>query len=244
MIGKSAGAVPALPFLLLSFVISRMDVIAKALLLFPATFLLLGALFFVSAGTLDYWQAWLYLLVLFIPMLAVVAYFLVKDREFLARRFQAREREKEQKLIQLLGAPLFLAGFLLPGFDRRFGWSAVPIEAVLVADALVFIGYMAVFWVFRVNSYASRTIRVEKGQKVVSSGPYARVRHPMYSGVLLMFLATPIALGSYVALIPFVLYTPLLLMRIRNEEEVLGRELKGYKEYCRKVKWRLVMGVW
>ncbi len=216
----------------------------KAVVFLLGGVLLVACMLFLPAGTFDYWQAWLYLGALFLPMVAVLLYFLKRDPGFLERRFQAKEKEKEQQLVQMLSLPIFLIGFLLPGLDRRFGWSSVPSELSIAADVAVLLGYALVFVVFRENSYASRTIRVEKGQKVVSSGPYSAVRHPMYAGMLLLCLASPVALGSYVALVPFLFWPPLLALRIKNEEEVLRRELAGYTEYCKKVKWRLVPGIW
>ncbi|MFA5930309.1 MAG: isoprenylcysteine carboxylmethyltransferase family protein [Candidatus Micrarchaeia archaeon] len=221
-----------------------MDICLKALLMFFAALAVVGAMLFVPAGTLEYWQAWAYMAVVFVPVVFVGIYFLAKDPAFIERRFKMREKEKEQQLLVKLGGVIFAIGFLLPGLDRRFGWSSVPFELVLAADAIVLLGYALVFLVFKENSYAGRTIRVEKGQKVVATGPYSVVRHPMYAGTLLMYLATPIALGSYVAIWPFLLMIPLLVYRIRNEEKVLKKGLKGYSGYCRKVKCRLVPGVW
>ncbi len=202
-----------------------------------------GALF-IPAGTLDYWQAWLYMAVLFFPASFVIIYFLKNDPEFLERRMSYREKEARQKLVQKASAVVFLIGFILPGLDRRFGWSPVPFEYSIAADAIVFMGYLICFIVFRENSYAGRTIQVERGQKVISTGLYSIIRHPMYLGVLILYLATPIALGSYVAAPVFLLMIPILVFRIRNEEEVLRRELPGYPEYCGKVTCRLVPHVW
>ncbi len=216
----------------------------KAVLLYAAALLVIGLALFLPAGTLDYWQAWVYIAIVFVPVIFVGLYFLKNDSEFLARRFKTREKEAKQKLIQKAGIPIFIIGFLLPGLDRRFGWSNVPFEFIVAADILVFLGYLLIFLVFRENSYAGRTVRVEKGQKVISTGPYSVIRHPMYIGVLFMYLATPIALGSYVAVLPFLLIIPMLVFRILNEEEVLRRELPGYKEYCKKVRYRLIPFIW
>ncbi|MBS3069072.1 isoprenylcysteine carboxylmethyltransferase family protein [Candidatus Micrarchaeota archaeon] len=221
-----------------------MEISIKSLLIFGAAALMVGAMLFVPSGTLGYWQAWMYIGTLFVPMLFALIYFLAKDPQFLERRFKTREKEKEQKLVQKLGAPLFLISFLLPAFGKRFGWLDVPAEISIAADVALLLGYGMVFLVFHENSYAGRTVRVEKGQKTISSGSYATVRHPMYAGTVIMFLATPLVLGMYAALIPFLLWLPLLFLRIKNEEEVLKRELKGYKEYCKKVKYRLVPGIW
>jgi len=221
-----------------------MEIAIKSFLAFLGGLLLMGAMLFLPAGTFEYWQAWAYLGIVFGMMALVLVYFLWKDPQFLERRFKAKEKEGRQRLVQGIGAPLYLIGFLLPGLDRRFGWTHVPMEFVLAADFLVLLGYAIIFIVFRENHYAGRTIEVVKGQKVIDTGPYGIVRHPMYAGAIVMFLATPLALGSYVAIVPFLIAIPLLYFRILNEEEVLKRELKGYIGYCRKVKYRLVPGIW
>ena len=205
---------------------------------------LLLAMFFLPAGTFAYWEAWVYLTVLLIPMVLVLIYLLRNDPELLERRMRMREKESEQKLIIKISYLYFLLVFLLPGFDKRLGWSNIPVVVVIVADVLVLLGYGMFFLALRENRYASRIIEVEQEQKVNSSGPYAIVRHPMYVGVSLMCIFTPLALGSYWAAIPSLLIIPLLVARIRNEESVLGRELKGYKEYMQKTKYRLIPGIW
>ena len=155
-----------------------------------------------------------------------------------------QEREPQQKWASLLTTAWFLLVFLIPGFDRRFGWSSVPAGIVLAADALVFLGYVLIFAVLRENSYASRVVEVEQGQKVISSGPYSIVRHPLYLGTVVMFTLTPLALGSYWGLIPTPLILPLLAARLLNEEQVLAKELPGYTEYMQKVRFRLIPGIW
>jgi protein-S-isoprenylcysteine O-methyltransferase Ste14 len=196
------------------------------------------------AGTFGYWEAWLYMAVVFIPMLFVLFYFIVKDPALLERRMMLSEKEAAQKKIVGWSAAVYLIGFLTPGFDHRFRWSDVPAEAVVAADALVFAGYLLFFLVLKENSYASRVVKVEAGQKVISSGPYSIVRHPMYLATAVMFLATPIALGSYWALPPFLLLPPFLVLRIRNEEKLLEKELPGYLEYTHKVRYRLIPYLW
>lgn len=200
-------------------------------------------LFLLPAGTWAYWQAWVYLGILLAPMLAVFTYLLRHDPALLERRMRMREKEKQQKRIQVAYS-LFLIALLLPGFDRRFGWSQVPVGLVLAADLLVLLGYGLFFLVLRENSYASRVVEVEQGHKVISTGPYAVVRHPMYVAILVMYLVTPLALGSYWALIPMAVIIPIIVLRIRNEEAVLEGELPGYREYRQKVKYRLIPGLW
>jgi protein-S-isoprenylcysteine O-methyltransferase Ste14 len=206
--------------------------------------IVLGAVFFGTAGTFRYWQAWVYMAVLLIPMLGVVIYFLKKDPTVLERRLRTKEKESRQKLILLLGWPSFLGVYLVPGLDHRFGWSAVPPALVMAADLLVLCGYGFFFLILRENRFAGRTITVDEGQRVVSTGPYAFVRHPMYLSVLIQWMLTPIALGSFWALLPAGLLPVILIARILNEERVLGRELDGYKEYMGRVRFRLIPGIW
>jgi protein-S-isoprenylcysteine O-methyltransferase Ste14 len=211
---------------------------------FLAALAVVGLLLFLSANTLNYWEAWVYCGILFIPMLAILRYFLKHDPAMLERRMRMREREAPQRRIVAGSMILFFAAILIPGLDHRFGWSFVPLPVVLAADAIVFLGYLLFFLVLRENSYASRVVEVEQGQKVISTGPYAIVRHPMYLGIILMFLATPVALGSFWALIPFLFMPAVLAFRILNEEKVLLRDLPGYVEYCRKVRYRMIPRVW
>lgn len=204
----------------------------------------LGLLIFLSAGTLKFWQAYTYLIVLVVPMIFTLFYFLKNDPGFLESRMKMREKEGQQKLIQILGIPIFLTGFIATGLDHRFVWSNVPIYLVMIADIIVLLGYLIIFFVFKQNSYASRIIEVSEDQKVISTGLYGVVRHPMYLGVLIMFLFTPIALGSYWAVIPFAFIPALLVLRILNEEKVLSDNLQGYKEYCQKTRYRLLPKIW
>jgi protein-S-isoprenylcysteine O-methyltransferase Ste14 len=202
------------------------------------------AILFLPAGTLAYWEAWLYLAILLIPMFFVFRYLLKNDPQLLERRMQMREREAVQRRIIYWSLLYLLLVFMLPGFDKRWGWSDVAPPAVLAADLVVMLGYGLFFLVLRENQYASRTIQVEKDQRVISSGPYAIVRHPMYLGVMLMYLASPLALGSYWALVPALLIVPILVARILNEEQVLERDLRGYREYKQVTKYRLLPRIW
>ena len=157
---------------------------------------------------------------------------------------RTKEKETQQKWIVKFLFLCFLFTILLPGFDKRFEWSNVPVKVVIFADIMVLLGYGMIFIAMRENSYASRIIEVEKGQKIISSGPYAIVRHPMYLGQTLLLLLTPLALGSYWAIIPALFIIPILMARIRNEEQILERELKGYQGYMQKIKFRLIPGIW
>lgn len=206
--------------------------------------LVLAAMLFLPAGTLRYWQAWVFLAILFVPMFVVVACFLRKDPEVLERRMRMKEKEPAQKVILLCSYPFFLAAYLLPGLDRRWGWSAVPAWLVIAADAVVLAAYLLVARVMRENRFLSRTVGVDQGQEVVRSGPYAIVRHPMYAAVIPLYLAGPLALGSYWALIPAAAIPVVIVLRILDEEKVLCRELEGYGEYRRQVRYRLIPGVW
>jgi protein-S-isoprenylcysteine O-methyltransferase Ste14 len=207
-------------------------------------FFVLGGMFFLPAGTFAYWEAWTYIAVLFIPMFFVFIYLIKNEPELLARRLKMKEKEAEQSLIIKLSYIPFLIAFLLPGFDKRFGWSNVPVVVIIISDILVLLGYGIFFLVLKENPYASRIVEVEPEQTVITSGPYAKVRHPMYSGVLLLYIFSPLALGSYWAIIPTIFIIPVILARILNEEKILARDLKGYKEYMQKTRYRLIPGIW
>ncbi len=196
------------------------------------------------AGRWDYWQGWMYIATLFIPMFFVLFYLLKHDPALLERRMRLREKEAAQRKVIGLSYIYFLVAFILPGLDVRFDWSNVPPPVSVGANLLVFAGYMIFVWVLTVNSFLSRVVEVDKDQRVVSNGPYAIVRHPMYAGVILMYIASPVALGSYWALIPALFIIPLLVARIQNEEQVLLRKLTGYDEYIQKVRYRILPGVW
>jgi protein-S-isoprenylcysteine O-methyltransferase Ste14 len=207
--------------------------------------LIIPVILYALAGTLYYWQGWLYWAVLIIPMLAAVGYFLRTDPELLERRMRYKEKEPEQRAIVILSSAVSIAGLLAIGYDLRLhGLDQVSPSIVLAADAGVFLGYIFILWVFKENSYAARTIEVEKDQLVITTGPYSIVRHPMYAGFLVMILLTPIALGSWWAVPVFLLYIPILVWRILNEEKVLLRDLPGYYEYCSNMPYRLLPFIW
>ena len=220
------------------------SLIKKIIIRFSLLPVVLGLLILIPAGTFNYWQVYIYFSILVVPMTFVLLYFLKNDPEFLERRTKAKEKEKQQFFISILSTLIFLAGFIIPGLDHRFTWSYVPMHLTISADIIILMGYLIIFFVFKQNSYASRIIEVNENQKLISTGLYAIVRHPMYIGVLIMFLPTPIALGSYWGLIPFALFPVSLVLRILNEEKVLTDNLEGYKEYCQKTKYRLIPFLW
>ena len=183
---------------------------------------------FLPAGTFNYWEGWAYLLSLMIPMAFVFSYLIKNDPGLLERRMKFREKEKEQSLIITLSYPVILLAFILPGLDHRFGWSHVPPPSWYPCFIVFLVGYGLFFMVLRQNSYASRVIEVSESQKVISTGMYAIVRHPMYMSILIIYLFSPLALGSYWAVIPALFMIPVLVARINNEEKVLLRDLPGY----------------
>jgi protein-S-isoprenylcysteine O-methyltransferase Ste14 len=190
-------------------------------------------------------HGWLYWTVLIIPMLVAVSHLLKSDPELLERRMKFEEKEPEQRTIILLGTAVLVAGFLAIAIDLRLhGLNQVSTSMVLASDAGVFLGYCLIFWVFKENSYASCTIEVVDGQKVITTGPYAIIRHPMYLGSLVMYLLTPIALGSWWSVMIFSLNIPVFLWRIFNEEKVLLRDLPGYYKYCQERHYHLLPLIW
>lgn len=220
------------------------NLIRKIIIRFSLLPVFLGLLTLLPAGTFNYWQVYVYITVLVIPMIFVLFYFLKNDPQFLERRTRAKEKEKAQILIQITFSIIFLSGFIVSGLDKRFGWSSIPFYIVILADAVMLLGYLIIFFVFKQNSFASRVVEVDNNQKVISTGLYSVVRHPMYVGVLIMFIPVPLALGSLWGLIPMATIPIALVLRILNEETVLIRELQGYKEYCQKTKYRLIPFVW
>jgi protein-S-isoprenylcysteine O-methyltransferase Ste14 len=211
--------------------------ILLALIIFPL-------IIFLPAWSLAYWPGWLFMGIIFIPFFFILAYFLRTNPEFLLHRMQYREKEPAQKTIIKYSLIPLLMGYLIPGFDYRFHWSNVPAEIIIVANFMVLISYLFIFRVFKENSYASRIVEIQKGQKVISTGPYALVRHPMYLGALILYIFAPLALGSYWGMLFTIGVPVILILRILNEEKVLSKGLPGYKEYCRKVRYRLIPFIW
>ncbi len=207
-------------------------------------FVLIGALLFLPAGTLDYPYAWLFTALLFLPLLIITPILAFKAPKLLEKRLKSKEKERTQKGVISFSVLMFPVGFLLSALDFRFGWSAVPTWLVTVASVLFLVGYAGYAEVLRENKFLSRTIEVQENQTVVSTGLYGVVRHPMYLATLLMFVPMPLILGSFWGLIPFALYPVLTVVRILNEEKVLTEGLVGYAEYKNKVKYRLIPFIW
>ena len=200
----------------------------------------MSALLFLPAGSLRFWQGWLYLILFFSASLFFAIYFLRRDPQLLERRLETKEPVRTQRLFKTLWIPLWVCGFAIPGVDFRIGWSAAPGWLTLLSEALLLAAYFLIFLVLRANRFASSVVRVEKQQQVISSGPYRLVRHPMYSAILILILFTPTALGSYLALPVFALLIPLLVLRLLNEERILRNELHGYSGYCLRTRFRIV----
>lgn len=215
--------------------------IIARLMLWPIA---IGVLVLLPAGTFDYWEAYVYAGIMLVSSIGMMLYFLKTDPELLVRRMKTKEKEKPQKIFQIVAFPIFILAYVLPALDKRFGWSEVPFWVIILSDVLIALGYVLVFAVFKQNSYAARTVEVEEGQELISDGLYGWVRHPMYIAALLLFLPVSTALGSWWGLVPMILFPAVLVLRILNEEKVLKEGLDGYNEYCQKVKYRLVPGIW
>lgn len=221
-----------------------MKLVLEAIMKFTCGILLVALLIFLPAGTLSYSYGWLLMGLLFVPMLLAGVVMLHKSPDFLKKRLDAKEKQGKQKGVLAFSVLMFLAGFVVAGLDYRNGWSYVPDWAVIAAGVLFLGAYGLYAEVMRENAYLSRTVKVEKDQTVVDTGLYGIVRHPMYMATLLLFLAMPLVLGSWYALIPFAFYPAIIIARLRDEEDLLTRELPGYAEYKKKVKYRLIPFIW
>lgn len=216
----------------------------SALVKFLLGVLLVGVLIFLPAGTWDYWQGWLMMGVLFIPMFVAGVVMMFVNPFLLQKRLDAKEKQKDQDLVVKLSGLMFLIGFIVAGLGRRFGFYMLP-DGVSIGAAVVFlVAYLLYAEVLRENTYLSRTIEVQEGQKVVDSGLYSIVRHPMYAVTLLLFLSMPLLLGSVYAFIVFLFYPLIIAKRIKGEEKLLAEELEGYSKYMKKVKYRLIPWIW
>lgn len=221
-----------------------MKLLINALTKFICGLIMVGLLIFLPAGTLHYPNGWLLIGLLFGPMLIAGFVMFFKSPDFLAKRLDAKEKQKTQKGVLGFSALMFVAGFVVAGLDFRFGWSYMPLPVTVTSSALFLTAYILYAEVMRENAYLSRTIKVEEGQKVVDTGLYGIVRHPMYSATVLLFFMMPVVLGSWYAMIPFALYPVIIIIRLQDEEKLLARELPGYTEYQKKVKYRLIPFIW
>ena len=206
--------------------------------------ILMGLILFLPAGTFKYCQGWILIGILFVPMFVAGLILMKKNPELLKKRLNAKEEEKEQKIVILLSGIMFLAAFIVAGLNFRFGWIVLPMWVSYVSAAVFLIAYALYAEVLRENEYLSRTIEVQEDQKVIDTGLYGVVRHPMYMSTLFLFLAMPLVLGSIISFAIMLVYIPIIVMRIRNEEKVLAKGLPGYEEYMKKVKYRIIPFIW
>jgi len=218
--------------------------VRMALIRFGGAILIISLILFLPAGTIKYWNGWLFIGALFIPVILVLIYLIKNDPELLEKRMKTKEKEETQKLIIKLSFIPFIISFLTPGFDYRYQWSAVPLWLVIIATVIMLIGYGMFFIVIRQNSYASRVVEVQEKQKLIDTGLYSVVRHPMYLANVIIYLSIPLVLGSYYSLLVISLFLVVFYFRIKNEEEVLKEGLEGYSDYMKKVKYRLIPYVW
>ena len=221
-----------------------MKLLIEALTKFTCGLLMVGLLIFLPAGTLGYTYGWLFIGLLFVPMLIAGFVMLVKAPDFLRKRLDAKEKQATQKGVVAFSGLMFIAGFAVAGLDFRFGWSTMPAWVIIAASVLFLVAYALYAEVMRENAYLSRTVKVEEGQTVVDTGLYGIVRHPMYAVTILLFLMVPLVLGSWYALLAFALYPAIILVRLKDEEDLLTKELPGYEEYKQKVKYRLIPYIW
>ena len=205
---------------------------------------LVGTLIFIPANTINYWNGWLFMGVLFIPMFLAGIVMMVKSPELLRRRLNAKEKEKEQKEVVLFSGLMFLVGFIIAGLNYRYSWSILPDLVPIFSSVIFLIAYILYAEVLRENTYLARTIEVEEKQKVVDTGLYGIVRHPMYSITVVLFLSMPLILGSFISFLIFLVYPFIIAKRIKNEEEVLEKDLAGYTDYKKKVKYKMIPFVW
>lgn len=206
--------------------------------------LIIGLLIFVPANTINFWNGWLLMGLLFIPMFIAGIIMMIKSPELLKKRLNVKEKETEQKQVVLLSGLMFIAGFIIAGLNYRYSWIIIPDVVVVISSIIFLLSYILYAEVLRENKYLSRTIEVQENQKVVDSGLYGIVRHPMYAATIFLFLSMPLILGSVIAFAVFLVYPFIISKRIKNEEALLERELEGYSEYKKKVKYKVIPFVW
>lgn len=213
---------------------------SQALTKFLFGLIIIALLLFIPAGSMDYFNAWLFLALLFVPMFVAGIVMFVKSPELLKRRLNAKEEENEQKLVLLSSGLMFLLAFIVAGLNFRFGWFKLPSIVVIIASIIFLAGYAMYAEVLRENMYLSRTVEVSENQKVVDSGLYGIIRHPMYTSTIFLFLSMPLVLDSFFSFIIMLVYPIIIIFRIKNEEKVLERELEGYGEYKKKVRYKII----
>ena len=216
----------------------------QAILKFALGVVLIGILIFVPANTINYWNGWLFMGLLFIPMFIAGIVMMIKSPDLLKKRLNAKEKENEQKQVVLFSGLMFLAGFIIAGLNYRYSWTILPESVVIVSSVLFVLAYIIYAEVLRENAYLSRTIEVQENQKVIDTGLYGIVRHPMYAATVLLFLTMPLVLGSIISFVIFLVYPFIIAKRIKNEEDVLEKELEGYSEYKKKVKYKMIPFIW
>ncbi len=221
-----------------------MKLLIKALTKFVAGLVMVGVLLFVPAGSLHYVNGWLFIGLLFVPMLVLGVVLFLKAPELLEKRLNAKEEQNTQKFVVLLSGILFVSGFIVAALDFRFGWSRVPVWVLALASAVLLVSYALYAEVMRENAYLSRTVEVQENQRVIDTGLYGIVRHPMYAVTVWLFISIPVVLGSWWAVLCFAPYVVVIAARINNEERILEEGLDGYAEYKKRVKYRLIPFVW
>ena len=216
----------------------------QAMTKFIFGFIVIALLLFIPAGTLDYWNAWLFICILFVPILIVGIILMIKHPDLLRKRLNSKENESEQKSLLLLSGVMFSSGFVMSGLNYRFQWMILPKWMIVIATIIFLLAYLLYAEVLRENIYLSRIIEVQENQKVIDTGLYGIVRHPMYASTILLFLSIPLVLGSFVSFLIFLIYPVIIAKRIKNEEQVLEQGLEGYWEYKKKVKYKVIPFIW
>lgn len=216
----------------------------QAIIKFILGVLVIGLLLFIPANTVHYWNGWLFMGILFVPMFIAGIVLMIKNPELLRKRLNAKEKENEQKQVIAVSGLMFLVGFIIAGLNYKYNWIVIPNVAVIISAVLFIVAYILYAEVLRENTYLSRTIEVQENQKVIDTGLYGIVRHPMYAVTILLFLTMPLILGSIISFVIFLIYPVIISKRIRNEEEILEKDLVGYAEYKKKVKYKVIPFIW
>ena len=216
----------------------------QAITKFIVGFIIIALLLFIPAGTLNFWNAWIFICILFVPMFIVGIILMIKSPDLLRKRLNSKEKESEQGILLMVCGVMFISGFVVSGLNYRFEWIILPKMIVFIATSIFLFGYLLYAEVLRENMYLSRIIEIQENQKVIDTGLYSIIRHPMYLSTILLFLSIPLVLGSLFSFLIFLIYPVIIARRIRNEEQVLEEGLKGYSEYKKKVKYRVIPFIW